>query len=226
MTWVDHGKYWELTAPQGTDLWKEGRERRVTTSVSGALAGRSKFKTPEEQGLIIAGLKEEIFTEEQLELMGHGTKLEPEARKWCIQYLNKNIVEKGLIVPKFDPFLGASIDGDIEGTDGIIEIKCPKWMYGPLSQYMDQKTIGKWTPPPGYYKHIWPTHYDQIQHALAVTGKNWCMYIVYSTSDKKIFTQKIPFDPKYWESHYKILRENYKKYVAPHLNGTLPLMPT
>ncbi len=51
------------------------------------------------------------------------------------------------------------------------------------------------------------------------------MYIVYSTSDKKIFTQKIPFDPKYWESHYKILRENYKKYVAPHLNGTLPLMP-
>ena len=64
-----------------------------------------------------------------------------------------------------------------------------------------------------------------MQHAMAVTGKKYCVYIVNSTIDGKIFTQKIPFDPVYWENHYKIITANYDKYVKPYLNGKYPIMP-
>lgn len=222
--WIDHGPYWELLAPQGDDIWSKGRKGRTTTAVSGAMAGRSKFKSVEEQGAIIAGVVEEVFTEEELKRMGHGTATEVTARNWYSKHSNQRIVERGLIVPKWDLTIGASIDGDIVGTDGIIEIKCPTRMYYPLEQYMDQLRTG-WVPRPDYFKHIWPTHYDQMQHAMAVMGKSWCMYIVYSTTDKTVFTQKIPFDRTYWDNHYKVITENYNKYVKPHLTGQYPIMP-
>ena len=226
--WIDHGTYWELSAPQGDDIWLKGRKGRTTTSVSGAMANRSRFKTAEEQGKIIAGVVEEYFTPEETERMGHGTDTEPIARNWYSGYSGYKIEERGLVIPKWDLTIGASIDGDIIGTDGIIEIKCPLNMYYPLEQYMDQLKTG-WVPRPDYYKHIYPTHFDQMIHAMAVTGKKWCMYIVYSTMDKSVFTQKIPFNQEYWDNHYKIITNNYNKYVKPYLNNNpnnkYPIMP-
>ena len=90
--WVDCGQYWELKAPQGSDIWLAGRKGRVTTSVSGSLAGKSIFKTPEEQGAIIAGVVEEHFTEEELARMNHGTDFEPLARKWYSEYSKQKII--------------------------------------------------------------------------------------------------------------------------------------
>lgn len=223
--WIDCGNYWELNAPQGDDIWKEGRIGRVTSSVSGALAGNSIFKTPEEQGLIIAGVKEEQFSPAALERMTHGTKSEAPARMWYQSTIGKPIRERGLIVSKTDPILGASVDGDIVGGDDeIIEIKCPLSMYYPIEQYIDQLKTG-WVPGPNYFKHIWPSHYDQIQHALKIMDKKYCNYIVYCTTESKVFTQKIPFNPEYWDQHYQKLKENYEKYVKPHLNGKYPIMP-
>ena len=222
--WIDHGNYWELRAPQGDDIWKEGRLGRVTSSVSGAMGGNSIFKTPEEQGLIIAGVKEEIFTPEALERMSHGSSSEPMARDWYQSTITDPIVERGLIVPKSDPLLGASVDGDISGSDMIIEIKCPLSMYYPLEQYMEQLKTG-WVPRPDYFKHMWPTHYIQCQHSMYVLGKKYCVYIVYCTTESKVFTQKIPFDPEFWDQHYRKIKENYDKYVKPHLNGKYPIMP-
>lgn len=222
--WIDHGNYWELQAPQGDQIWLDGRFGRTTTAVSGAMAHRSRFKTAEQQGKIIAGIETENFTQEQLDRMGHGTNTEPEARDWYVNLSKYTIVERGLIVPKWDMTLGASVDGDIIGTDGIIEIKCPVKMYRPLEQYLDQQKAG-WKPPKGYYKHIWKTHFDQMQHAMAVMNKKWCVYIVYCTTDRKIFTQKIPFDPEYWANHYAVISESYHRYVKPYLDGRYPIMP-
>jgi hypothetical protein len=221
---MDHGSYWELKAPQGDPIWKDGRYGRITTSVSGAMAGRSNFKTVEEQGLIIAGTKEEIFTNAESERMNHGTNTESDARNWYSNTINNQIVERGLIVPKWDLTLGASVDGDILNTDGIIEIKCPLSMYYPIKQYMDQLKTG-WVPRPDYFKHIWPTHYDQMQHAMAVMGKKYCVYIVYCTTESMVFTQKIPFDSEYWSKHYQKIKENYEKYVKPYLGDKYPILP-
>ena len=222
--WIKHKNYWELKAPQGDQIWLEGRKGRITTSVSGAMAGRSRFKTAELQGKIIAGVDTEDFTDEAIKRMNHGTKFEAEARDWYEGTIDHKIAERGLIVPFWDTTIGASIDGDIVGTDCIIEIKCPVNMYFPLKQYMDQRSTG-WVPPSDYFKHIWVTHFIQMQHAMKIMGKKFCVYIVYCTTDGSIFTQKIPFDPVYWENHYKIIKQNYKKYVEPHLDGTYPIIP-
>lgn len=222
--WVDCGSCWEHTAPQGDPDWKLARLGRVTTSVSGAMAGRSTFKTPEEQGKYIAGYEKESFSQKAIERMDHGNDTEPEARDWYAKYTGYTIVERGLIVPKQDLTLGASIDGDVINTDGIIEIKCPLTMYYPLKKYMDQIKTG-WKPPPNYHKHIWPTHYAQMQHAMAVTGKKWCTYIVYCTTDGSIFTQKIDFNQDYWNDHYITIKNNYERYVKPYLDGRYPIIP-
>jgi hypothetical protein len=89
---------------------------------------------------------------------------------------------------------------------------------------MDQLKTG-WIPRSDYFKHIWPTHYDQMQHAMAVMGKKYCVYIVYCTVESKAFTQKIPFNQEYWEHHYIKIKENYEKYVKPHLNNKYPIIP-
>jgi len=220
--WIDHGPYWELDIDQGEEGWLDGRLGRITGSTSAAMANRSRFKTAEEQGLIIAGVKKEEFTPEEIERMGHGTTTEPVARKWCEDYCGETIAERGLIVPKWDPEIGISVDG--EGSDFIIEIKCPQRMYWPLEQYMDQLKTG-WVPRDDYRKHIWSSHYDQMQQGMAVLGKKWCIYVVYSTNDRKVFTQKIPFNPEYWDEHYRTIKKNYDVYIRPHLNGKYPIMP-
>ena len=226
--WIDCGDYWELVAPQGHQIWKDGRRGRVTTSVSSGLSGDSRFKTPEEQGKIIAGAIEEYFTPDEVARMSHGTTHEPICRNWYSDLIQKKIIERGLIVPKWDYRLGASIDGEIINADGtsdtIIEIKCPVKMYRPLEQYMDQKKNG-WVPPANYYNHIWKNHLIQCMHAMACTGKKFCVYIVYSTSDCSIFVQKIPFDPDFWANHYPKLITNYNQYVVPHLKEDLIMPP-
>lgn len=222
--WIDHGSYYEHSSKQGTDPWKEVRIGRISASNSGTMAEQSIFKTSEAMGKIIAGVEEEHFTEEELKRMSHGNMTEDSVRKWYEKQFNCKILEKGLCVPKSDYTIGASIDGEILNSTGIIEIKCPQKMYYPLEQYMDQVNNG-WKPPSNYYNHIWKCHYSQMQQCLYVLKKDWCEYIVYSTNDSKVFTQKIPFDPVYWEQHYLKIKENYEKYVKPHLLSGYPIMP-
>lgn len=221
--WKNEKYYWEHLSRQGSQEWLNARKGRVTGSVAGALVGRSRFKTPEDQGLIIAGVVTETFNGND-EIMQHGTLTEPFARDWFAKKYNYNIVERGLIVPKWDPTLGASVDGDILNTDGIIEIKCPLKMYKPIQIYMDHKANGIHIDG---YNHIWKTHYDQMQLGMVVMNKKWCEYIVYCTPYSSVFTQKIPFDKDYWEkSLYPKIKTNYKKLVLPHLANTVyPIVP-
>nr|QBK91526.1 MAG: YqaJ-like recombinase [Pithovirus LCPAC302] len=222
--WVNRGTYWELLAPQGGDIWKDGRKGRTNTTASCGMAGESRFKTVEEEGKFIAGVEEEHFTEDALERMAHGTNTEPIAREWYSKYTNQLIEERGLIVPTWDLEIGASVDGDIIGTDGIIEIKCPSKMYYPLQQYMDLINNG-WEPPDNFYNHIYLNHRHQMQQAMAIMGKKYCIYIVYVTTDSSAFTQRINFDQDHWNHYYPIIKNNYDKYVRPYLKDKYPILP-
>ena len=95
--------------------------------------------------------------------------------------------------------------------------------YSCVQFYIDSIKRG-WEPPKNYYEHIWNAHFSQCQHGMAVLGKKWCDYIVYSTSDAQIFAQRIYFDPLYWKKHYSILCQNYETYIQPHLKN-LPDIP-
>ncbi len=223
--WKDNGFFWEHNAPQGSDDWKEVRKGRTNSSNSGAMGEKSNFQTAEETGEIIAGVKESVFSEKSIEAMAHGTKFEGPGRDWYEKKYKCKVLERGLCVPKHDITIGASVDGDIVGTGGILEIKCPSSMYYPILNYLENIKNG-WKPPQGYHEHIWKTHFCQMQHGMYVLNKQWCDYIVYCTSTSQIFTQRINFDSEFWEQHYSIIKKNYKLYVQPNISGTsYPISP-
>ena len=214
--WIDRGRYWESFHKQGTEKWKEARIGRNTSSTTGALAGKSSFKTPEEIGQIIAGVKVEEFSKKNLAYINHGSAWEKFVRDYFAKQNNLDILERGLCVLKSDITLGASVDGDIIGTDGCIEIKCPQKMYRGILSYTENVEHG-WVPPADYYEHILPTHLHQCYQNSWVLGKKYCVYIVNCTFTGQIFTQKISFSQKYWDEVYPIIKKNYELYVRPHL---------
>ena len=225
MSWIDRGSYYEHTAAQGTKPWGDARLGRVNSSNSGAMVGKSPFKTAEETGKIIAGVVEEQFSDKSIQAMDHGHFCEPRGRNWYEKTYDCKVIERGLCVSKEDFRFGASVDGEIVGKDGIIEIKCPKKMWNPILNYMNAKERG-WKPPPNYYDHIYDTHLCQMMHGMAILKKSFCDYIVYSTEDNKVFVQRVHFDPEFWNNHYQILKKNYELYIAPYLiNSKYPISP-
>lgn len=222
--WRDRGTYWEHTAAQGTPEWLDARIGRVNGSDTGSLGGHSSFDTPEQTGKYISGAEQKEFSERSQTAMAHGHKWESVARDWYATTSNVQVVELGLCVSKSDIRIGASVDGVVVGTPGIIEIKCPQKMYRPIQKYQELKA-GGWQPPDGYHDHIWRTHYCQMQQAMWVLCKQWCDYIVYSVEDRAVFTQRFTYDSDFIDQHLKKITENYERYVKPHLRDGYPIVP-
>ena len=216
MKWVDRGRYVEFTAAQKSQAWLGARIGIVTSTTGAALAGKSSFKTPEQIGKIIAGVETEVFSEKSLDCMSHGNEFENPTRIWFEKTYNCKVLERGLCVSKADPLIGGSVDGDIVGTDGCIEIKCPQKMYRGIVSYTENVEHG-WVPPADYYEHIFSSHLHQCFQNSWVLGKKYCVYIVNCTFTGQIFTQKIPFSQKYWDEVYPIIKKNYELYVRPYL---------
>lgn len=226
--WRDCGGYYLYDADQGEPDWLLVRIGRPSGSSSSYLIGHGNpnFGTPDDAALEIAGVRKKTFTPQQLEAMGHGTKMEPYSRDWYAGTNKVQVEELGFVTPKWDLEIGVSIDGDVIGTDGIIEIKCPKRMYRPLETYMAKQARGMVLNKDDF-SHIWKSHYDQMQLGMAVLGKKWCDYVVYCTPENNVFTQRVPFNEFYWNGEmYPKIRDAIEKKIKPHLIGTpFPLMP-
>lgn len=197
--WKDCGEFWLNGAIQGSADWHVNRKRRLTASNFGAAIGKSKFSSPMDVAMEIAGLKKKEFDEKSKFVMQHGVKTEPIARDWYCNSRGVRVEEVGLAVPKWEPRIGASLDGDVIGTDGVIEIKSPLQMYAPLDSHTKKIESG-WIQPVFYHDHIWETHYCQMQGGMKITGKNWCDYIVYSTESNRAYVERIPFNQEYWDT--------------------------
>jgi putative phage-type endonuclease len=199
-SWQDCDTYWLNTAAQCTKEWEDNRMNRLTASSFGTATGRSLFETtPLQLGMQITGLKESHFTHKAQFLMTHGVQTEPVARTWYERIKDVKVEEVGLAVPKYEPRIGASADGVVSGTDGCIEIKCPKRMYAPLTRHMSRIRSG-WQPPMYYHEHIWESHYAQMQGVMHVLGKTWCDYVVYATDSNNAFIDRIPYNADYWKN--------------------------
>ncbi len=223
MEWLDRGDYWEHNASQGTKEWLNSRIGRVTTTKSNDLVYNSQFSNPEKTGKIIAGVLIEVFKPKNIEAMKYGTEHEEEARKYYIHKTNNKVKERNLIIPKNsnEMWLGASIDGDVIDTKGIIEIKCPKIMYKPITNYLERKEKG--ITQRGY-RHIYDKHIHQMMQGMYIRKKEWCDYIVYTK--EKVFIQRIFFNEIYWNKvFYPKLKINYIKYVQPYLKNNYPICP-
>ena len=126
MSWIDCGTYWLNSSPQGTPIWHGAREYRVTASNFAVAAGWAPEKcTPDELADDITELRNANFQRRQRGY-GIGTETEPDARSWYEQTTGVTVKEVGLAVPKWNIRIGASLDGEVLGTNGAIESSVPR----------------------------------------------------------------------------------------------------
>lgn len=227
--WIDCGDYWLNTSPQGSAEWLKARKNRLTGSNFGTAIGYGLSykppKTPAKLARYISGIEEEKFSNYSKEIMQEGNDMEPIAREWYEKANKVTVLERGLIVPKWNPYIGASVDGDILDTDGGLEIKCPRKMYRPLAEHTRKLKFG-WTPPSEYYHdHIWETHYCQMIGGMAILGKKWFDYEVFCYREDTVFTDRVKFNEEYWkDTLYKGMIEFLDKELFPIMTGE-PEMP-
>jgi hypothetical protein len=198
--WEEHETYWLSKIPQGTDDWKNLRKGRLT--MSNAYKSRSKYTNKQTLANYICNIEQEQFTEEAWSRMNHGTKMEPYVRKWYEKTKGVEVNEYGLAIPKWNVYLGASVDGVVVENgmeNGIIEIKCPKKMYKDLIEF------GK----------VSEYHYDQMMGNMKVLNKEWCDYVVYASEDKKVHIKRIYFNEDYWNKMYNDMNFFIDTYIKP-----------
>jgi hypothetical protein len=50
------------------------------------------------------------------------------------------------------------------------------------------------------YPRIWNSHYDQMQGGMAILGVPWCDYLVYAIDEKRLYSNRIPFNQNHWNN--------------------------
>lgn len=205
MSWIDCGNYFLSTAAQRTDLWKQHREGRITASNAGSTRNHSPYMTAEEFRDQILHIREKNRSNEEKERMNKGVIFEDVARKWYEKEYKIKVEEVGLAVPKWDLYLGASPDG-LVGEDGIIEIKCTKYLYPQLESRKD-----------GSLAHIFPQWIDQIMMEMSIFRRQWTDLVIYAYDDKEAFLQRIYFDEKYWRRLYNDIKIFLNHQILPYL---------
>ncbi len=260
--WVDKGKYYIYDVPQRDPSWSLVKIGRPSGSTIGYCLGHSQFNSPDETALDICGMRYNYVSKDLVDVtypiiigkkqkdekskrvMELGTINEPIAREYYAKSRNVICEEVGYAVPKFEPRIGVSIDGEVKTldgtpTDGMVEIKCPENTYKPLLQYlsseefikknMEVKTNKEKNKVPWKlktkedYYYIWQTHYDQMQMGMGILNKLWCDYVVYSLQGHKLI-KRVYFNPDYWNEMLKDIRIFIETKINPLL-GYLNSLP-
>ena len=214
--WIDCGTYWLHKYPQLTDPWKDERSFRLTTTNFSPIVNPSFYRGPDDVVKYYSEPPPKKSFQDQL-ASDCGLRNEPRGRNWYREEYGIEVIEVGLAVPKWDPRLGASIDGDVvpkrlsschdnieprmefKPKRGIIEIKCPGRMYVPITKYLAARKQG-WRPPENYHEHIFDSHFDQMQGSMAITDKQWCDYVVYCLAEEHVFVDRVYADQRYWHN--------------------------
>lgn len=141
---------------------------------------------------------------------------------------NLRTIRAGFVVHPQLGWFGCSpddwvVDPDSEDPNGIAEYKCPyaardvtpheacTSVKGFFCKIVDEKVVL-------LRGH---NYYFQVQGALAITGKKWCDFTVWTP--KGISTERITFDKEFWDSMVKKLEAFFDKAVLPELAA--PQMP-
>lgn len=171
---------------QCTDEWFDLRLGKVTAShfkdVLNKKSGRDTYmmRLATERDF---GVREETY---QNKYMEDGTEKEPDAREMYEWIYGVDVEQVGFIEKTED--VGCSPDG-LVGTDGTIEIKCPK-----LTTH--NKYIKKGVLP--------AEHKAQVQGQLWVCERQWCDFISYhpeavtvDDEDKRLLVIRVERDDTY-----------------------------
>lgn len=183
-----------------------------------------------------------------------GLRLEPLIREKYVEYQQSQghkglcVKEKGFVIDYKNPFLGASVDGEVTdpaNTDypvGNLELKCkvfPAKIHEESNATRLLATLATKTnnlcldlTDSGFKLKKKHPYYAQLQRGMAVTRKHWCDFVVYTytSSAEDIQIERIYFDPSFWAALRGKLIDFYLFAMVPELLTTrvkrgVPLYP-
>lgn len=153
----------------------------------------------------------------------YGRNMEEEAKRVYNDKMRKKHTgfqfrDCGLFLYATKPYLGATPDQLLYCKccgEGLLEIKCPYSIRHtkPTHENVAYITLDKET---GLNK-LKQTHsyYSQVQGQMAITGREWCDFFVYTAHGYLI--ERIYFNEHYWLSNLKNLEYFFNNYVAVEL---------
>ena len=158
-----------IDVPQRSDEWFAARLGRVTgsrakdviaTIKSGEAAARRDYRLELVVERLTNRRDDDGFVSKDMQ---RGTDLEPDAFA-AYEAVTGNMVRRTGFVQSDELMAGCSLDGDVAGMVGIVEIKCPK----SATHF-------------GYIKSgdIPSNHVPQMVHNLWITGASWCDFVSY-----------------------------------------------
>ena len=225
--WVDCGTYLMSTAPQGGEQWHELRDTNVffpgdiivTGSQFHEAADIPPFGRSDRLAYAKITRKKKKFPPEALERMKQGSIHEDPIRQLYEHEFKVQVKEVGLAIPKWYPYIGSSLDGII-GEDGCIEIKYVKEIKPPMREAARKfATDPTWRPPDA--SHLPQNYYAQMQGGMAITGRKWCDFVVYCHTTGELYTEKIFFDPKYWNEFLFPKLRHFREVIVPLVRENL-----
>lgn len=181
-------------------------------STIGSVLGNSAFCSSSELARRIAGFEPPLVANDA---MHHGTLTEPVACAAYAEDAGVGVEHVGAIRPVvagLDPsWLIVSPDG-LVGSEGCIEIKCPKKM---------PRLLVDLDPDADPRSLIYPNYYDQMQLVMASAGRAWCDHVVYVTGPSaEMVVIRVPFDRAYWEDEMVPAVRNFFHEVVPRVIRT------
>lgn len=127
-----------------------------------------------------------------------------EAYALLLRSLDRQVTvqETGLHIHSDHPLLAASPDRVVrtDGEEGILEVKCP---FSKRGQTMDEacedtKFCCRLEDGEAVLKTD-HEYYFQIQGQMAITGHNWCDFVVWF-GPNKVHLQRIPYNRVFWDT--------------------------
>ena len=222
------------TDQSANDLWKALHNGRITSSSFHDVLVRKTTTAPDRLVKKLMGYTSFHGTP----ATRHGLTHEDPARQQYVAFMNKtghqgiSVTPSGLSLYQQFSFLGASADGYIldpaEEDLGILEIKCPF--------SINNKDVTRISPieiaeryPAEFCLEIradgtvqlkrMHRYYTQIQGELAVKGKRWADFVVWTQSPAdNLFIERVTADNSFWESKLLLKLCNfYTTVIVPEV---------
>ena len=165
----------EMQAEGGREKWLELRKNGIGGSDAGVIVGVNPWKNRFQLWMEKTGQAgEQELTEEQIERMDWGTRMEPVIADWFEAKTGKKLRRCGMIRNNEYPFMFADVDRLVVGENAIVEIKTTSAFN--KDEWADDKL------PDSYY--------CQIQHYMAVGGYDKC-YVVCLLGGQKAVIREV-----------------------------------
>jgi len=207
----------KATKTQDSKLWKDQRKIRITSSGASDVPKTNKS---DPKNWLDRKLKNRFLGNAATR---YGNESEPIARAYFERTTRKKVQTTGLVVDPDENWLGASLDGIVDG-DTILEIKCPtdkklEQHNGSLKQMIrsnkydvrfvnEEPVLRQTTAASGYYY--------QVQVAMHCARRKNCKFLVWTPSEQVIVD--VPYDGAWVKQRIEHLKQMYFAHLLPAIS--------